>query len=205
MLWIGSPWIYHLHKGEFFWGAFFDTVSLRLAFMSWHFLTFIPAVTSWPFGSSSLRQLLSPGSLADRGGILGQFTPLTRLWRSVSDMTGVNNLRYFWLFSTMILAPLALMVMYNSGPVIICSQACFVAVSVNFVDPWNDDWSKMIGNILQSLCNVWIVGSLLFSSLNRIICCSGYAIYFLIASGCSCRGACTPSQDQRRKQAHKAR
>ena len=28
---------------------------------------------------------------------------------------------------------------------------------------------------------------------------SGYAIYFLIASGCSCRGACSPSQDERRE------
>jgi len=88
-----------------------------------------------------------------------------RLWRSVRDITGVKNLRYFWLFSTMILAPLALM-------------ACFVALSLNGME------NNIIGNILQSFCNVWIVG---------------YAIYFLIASGCSCRGACTPSQDLRRE------
>merc|ERR1719397_882057 len=93
-----------------------------------------------------------------------------RLWRSVRDMTGVESLRYVWLFSTMILAPLGIM-------------ACFLAISVNFVDPWSS-WSTIVGNILQSLCNVWIVG---------------YTIYFLIASGCSCRGACTPSQEKRRE------
>lgn len=98
-----------------------------------------------------------------------------RLWRSVhthvSDMTGVDSLRIFWLFSTLILAPLALL-------------ASFLVVSVNFEDSWLDPGSRIVGNILQSLCNVWIVG---------------YAIYFLIASGCSCRGACTPSQDERRE------
>ena len=28
----------------------------------------------------------------------------------------------------------------------------------------------------------------------------GYAIYYVVASGCSCRGACTPSQDQREEE-----
>jgi len=94
-----------------------------------------------------------------------------RLWRSVRDMTGVNNLRIFWLFCSIILAPLALL-------------ACFLVASMNFDDSWLAPESRVIGHILQSLCNVWIVG---------------YAIYFLIASGCSCRGACSPSQDERRE------
>ena len=33
-----------------------------------------------------------------------------RLWRSMREMTGVDNLRYFWLSSWMILAPLTIMV-----------------------------------------------------------------------------------------------
>jgi len=94
-----------------------------------------------------------------------------RLWRSVRDMTGVDNLRIFWLFSTMILAPLALM-------------ASFLAASISFEDSFISPGSRIVGHLLQSLCNLWIVG---------------YAIYFMIASGCSCRGACSPSQEQRRE------
>ena len=51
----------------------------------------------------------------------------------------------------------------------------------------------------------WIVvGSMIFLSF---ICpfvhgnnFPGYAIYHVVASGCSCRGACTPSQDQREEE-----
>ena len=78
-------------------------------------------------------------------------------------MTGVDNLRIFWLFSTMILAPLALMVTYYFRPVIFCFQASFLATSISFEDSFIAPGSRMVGNILQSLCNVWIVGAFLFA------------------------------------------
>merc|ERR1712060_1048737 len=70
----------------------------------------------------------------------------------------------------MILAPLTIM-------------ASFLVFSIKFNSFWvESSVTRIIGSILQSLCNIWIVG---------------YAFYFMIASGCSCRGGCTPSQDQR--------
>ena len=38
------------------------------------------------------------------------------LWDSVRDVTGVKNLRYFWIVATMIVAPLAILVILMSDP-----------------------------------------------------------------------------------------
>ena len=77
---------------------------------------------------------------------------------------------------------------------------------MNFEDSWIEPGSRSVGYMLQSLCNVWIVGAFCFSDFKtEFNAFSGYAIYFLIASGCSCRGACSPSQDQRREEEEEGR
>ena len=53
----------------FLWGCLYCFFFSRLAFMFWHFSTSMSLAISSCFGFSSSRQLLSPGSSADRGDI----------------------------------------------------------------------------------------------------------------------------------------
>ena len=90
---------------------------------------------------------------------------LTRLWRSVRDMTGVKNLRYFWLFSTMILAPLALMVTCNSPS---CNNILLTGLFRCPLRGWNGEQHRWKHPPVPLQClDCWCV---VVFSLNRIIC-----------------------------------
>ena len=88
--------------------------------------------------------------------------PLQRLWISVRDVTGVKNLRYFWIVATMIVAPLAILVILMSIHLLIISQAGFLVTSIQQSGfSAGNKVTDIVGNTLQSFCNVWLVGGLI--------------------------------------------
>ena len=93
--------------------------------------------------------------------------PLQRLWNSVRFVTGVKNLRYFWIAATMIVAPLAILVILMSIHLLIISQAGFLVTSIQQSGfSAGNKVTDIVGNTLQSFCNVWLVGGLIHTDLN---------------------------------------
>ena len=196
----GTPRVYPVHKGDFFCEAFFilasqagihvmtllDFYPCGPLLLFW-FLIFQTIAIAWVFGGKRLN--------------LRTISTLSRLWRSVRDMTGVDSLRIFWLLTTLILAPLALMVTFVNSTCFILFTGFLPCCLCEFwgLVAWSGEQDRWKHSPIPLQClDCWCV-LLVFSSWIELYAFSGYAIYFLIASGCSCRGACTPSQDERRE------